>query len=187
MRRVGFQVRARTAHAAVEIPRAPAEHSAWPPGRTCCRRSGAEYRIWLRRCAPRLPARPGTPAPAHRASLRSLEGLGRSPSAAPVPRRGAPAPWQARAYAPQASAQARTRTPRAPFPTQLEVFASGRDDPFWSSREAFSFDHLVGASEQRRRDFDAECLRGFEVQRQLELNRLLARQICGGRASQDLL
>jgi hypothetical protein len=42
-----------------------------------------------------------------------------------------------------------------------------------------SFDHLVGAREQRRRDFDAERLRGLEINDHLELRRPLHRQVSG--------
>jgi hypothetical protein len=38
-------------------------------------------------------------------------------------------------------------------------------------------DHLVGADEQRRRHFEAECPRSLEIDEQLELRGLLYRQI----------
>jgi hypothetical protein len=45
------------------------------------------------------------------------------------------------------------------------------------SRDASSLDHLVGAGEQRWRDFEAERLCRFKIDYQLEFGRLLYRQI----------
>ena len=38
---------------------------------------------------------------------------------------------------------------------------------------AASFDRLIGAGEERGRDLDPECLRGLEIEDQLELGRLI--------------
>jgi len=48
-----------------------------------------------------------------------------------------------------------------------------------------SFDHLVGNSEQRRRDRDTEPVCGLEVDDRLELGRLLDRDIGDFRAFED--
>src|SRR5262249_25161880 len=46
-------------------------------------------------------------------------------------------------------------------------------------RVGFSFDHLVGAGEQRRRHFKTKCLRGNKIHNKLELRRLLDWYIAG--------
>jgi hypothetical protein len=51
-----------------------------------------------------------------------------------------------------------------------------------SQQHSCSFDHLIGAGEQRRGDFEAQRLRGIAVDYQLEFGRLLNRQVGGSPA-----
>ena len=56
----------------------------------------------------------------------------------------------------------------------------------WIGRAA-SFDHLVGEREQRRRDGEAKGLGGLEIDDEIELGRLLDRDIAGLRAVQNFV
>src|SRR5215831_1088436 len=50
-----------------------------------------------------------------------------------------------------------------------------------------SFDHLVGAGDQGRRESNAKGLGGFEVEGQFDFRRLLNRQLCGLCTLQDFI
>src|SRR5262249_7164523 len=50
-----------------------------------------------------------------------------------------------------------------------------------------SFDHLGGAGDERRRNFQAEYIRGLEVDDKLEFGRLLDRQVAGLFAFEDAI
>ena len=52
-------------------------------------------------------------------------------------------------------------------------------------RLAISFDHLIGAGKQRRRDDEAKCLGSLKVDDQLELGRLLDGQVDRLNAGKD--
>ena len=47
------------------------------------------------------------------------------------------------------------------------------------------FDHLIGASEQARREFEIKCPRRFQIDSELELRWLFDRQIGGIRAFEN--
>ena len=53
------------------------------------------------------------------------------------------------------------------------------------SKQPVSFDHVVGAGEQRCRDIEPERLRSFEVDHQLELSGLLDGKVCGARSIEN--
>ena len=56
-----------------------------------------------------------------------------------------------------------------------------------SQQHSCSFDHLVGAGEQRRWHLEPERIRGLEVDDKLELGRLLDRQIGGPFTLEDAI
>jgi len=70
---------------------------------------------------------------------------------------------------------------------------SAKGLPFSSSRIGCqrpvrnSFDHLVGAGEQRRWHFEAECLRGLELDNKFELVDLFDRQVTGFGAASEFM
>src|ERR1700730_17418672 len=55
------------------------------------------------------------------------------------------------------------------------------------SSKVLSFDDIVGEGEERRRDCEAERLRGLEVNDQLEFRRLLDREVGRFRAFEDFV
>src|SRR6516164_6662564 len=86
------------------------------------------------------------------------------------PRVGSAAPGS---FAPKRSARrpgARQRLLRA-------ARIGGGEVSLWPILLPPSFDHLVGAGEQRRRHFKAKCLRSFEIDDKLEFGRRLYRKI----------
>src|SRR5437016_3891814 len=74
------------------------------------------------------------------------------------------------------------RVVRSSFPAAENLHTTGL---MHRSKKLRSFDHLVGKREQRRRDFDAERLRGLEIDHQLEFARLYHGQVGGLFASQN--
>src|SRR6516162_11109071 len=57
------------------------------------------------------------------------------------------------------------------------TWPGAREVSLWPILLPPSFDHLVGAGEQRRRHFKAKCLRSFEIDDKLEFGRRLYRKI----------
>src|SRR5262245_40523993 len=57
----------------------------------------------------------------------------------------------------------------------------------WTQGFRNSFDHCVGAREQRWWDFEAERSRGLKIDHQLVLSRRLHRQVGGPRAFEDAI
>jgi len=55
------------------------------------------------------------------------------------------------------------------------------------SKQHRLFDHLVGAGEQRRRNFEAERPGGDQINDEIELGRLFDRDVARLRAAQNLI
>src|SRR5438552_16035515 len=73
-----------------------------------------------------------------------------------------------------------TSTASSGLPTRSRTQAKYRSFTPMSLAYAFaSFKHLVGEREQLRRDFEAQRLRGRDVEDQLVLGRQLDRQVAG--------
>src|SRR4051794_30172757 len=74
---------------------------------------------------------------------------------------------------------ARTRARSAPERSSISQAGGGPTD------RAVSFDHLVGAGEERGRDREAKGLGGSVIHKSLELCRKLDRYLARWRASED--
>src|SRR5687767_3837148 len=72
------------------------------------------------------------------------------------------------------------------MPTRPRCGCGARWKRSWADAEPL-LDQLVRPQEQRPRKFQAERLRGLEVDDQLEARGLIDRQICGLRALQNLV
>jgi hypothetical protein len=74
----------------------------------------------------------------------------------------------------------RRHRPLAHGPAGQDAGGGAREEerrrPSW---RAALFNHLVGAQEERFRDRQPKCLRGLEIDNQLELGRLHDRQVSG--------
>src|SRR4051794_39203011 len=79
------------------------------------------------------------------------------------------------------------------LPPETDILEAGRHVPNVPQpdsavrQKGLLFDHLVGAGEQRRWHREPERLSGREIYDQLELGRLLDREVGGLRATQNLV
>jgi hypothetical protein len=88
-------------------------------------------------------------------------------------------------YPARALSQFRSTPISRPNGPALRGLLSAKPDSCIAARRVL-FDHLVGATKQRKREGDAERLSGLEVDRQLDRGRLLDRYIAGLGPSQNL-
>src|SRR5262245_4623002 len=92
--------------------------------------------------------------------------------------------WTRVVDTPAPAAPTKIATTRTGSKMDLQSLSEMRDD---APSGVVLFNNLVRPQQQRRRDGEAKGLRGFQIDDQLELGRLLDREVGGFRALEDLV